>query len=171
MDNIFNFAFVALIVIISLYIILKLLIKQFDPENSKVRLYGIMQGMTNKEIISISSSIINYIFLIYLMVSFINIDLYIVIIVIFLSLLGDILIKNKYVLLNLILSLISLGGLKITYLIHDYIKNEYMSMWMLLLLVFVIIFLFLYLSYMLLKNLKAVVISNKYIRKDGKNAH
>ncbi|MGM9882131.1 MAG: hypothetical protein ACI31S_04745 [Bacilli bacterium] len=171
MNNIFSFAFVALIVIISLYIILKILIKSFDPKNSKVRLYGLMQGMTNREIISISSSIINYIFLIYLMVSFINIDVYIIIIVILLTLISDILIKNKYIILNLILSLISLGGLKITYLIHDYIKNEYMSMWMLLLLVFVMIFVFLYLSYTLLKNLKAVVTSNKYIRKDGQNAH
>ena len=53
------------------------------------------------------------------------------------------------------------------YLIHDYIINEYMDMWMLLLLVFVMLFLFLYLSYTLLKNIKNVVIANKYIRKGG----
>ncbi|UKI26883.1 MAG: hypothetical protein L6V91_09235 [Bacilli bacterium] len=40
---------------------------------------------------------------------------------------------------------------------------------MLLLLVFVMIFMFLYLSYTLLKNLKTVVLANKYIRKGGKN--
>ena len=167
MENVFYFAFAGLIVVISLSLILKILIKKFDPEQSKVRLYGILKGMTNKEIISISSSIINYIFVLYLMISFIDLDIYIVIIVSFLTLLSGILIKNKKVFINLLLNLVSLGGLKVVYLIHDYIINDYMSIWMLLLLVFVIIFLFLYLSYTLLKDLKSVIISNKYIRRGG----
>ena len=139
MNNIFYFAFVGIIVVVSLYIILKILIKKFNPEESKVKLYGILQGMSNREIISISCSIISYVFMIYLMASFID----------------------------LILSAISLVGIKVVYLIHDYIINEYMDMWMLLLLVFVMLFLFLYLSYTLLKNIKNVVIANKYIRKGG----
>ena len=163
----YYFAFAGLIVVISLSLILKILIKKFDPEQSKVRLYGILKGMTNKEIISISSSIINYIFVLYLMISFIDLDIYIVIIVSFLTLLSGILIKNKKVFINLLLNLVSLGGLKVVYLIHDYIINDYMSIWMLLLLVFVMIFLFLYLSYTLLKDLKSVIISNKYIRRGG----
>ncbi len=167
MENVFYFAFAGLIVVISLSLILKILIKKFDPEQSKVRLYGILKGMTNKEIISISSSIINYIFVLYLMISFIDLDIYIVIIVSFLTLLSGILIKNKKVFINLLLNLVSLGGLKVVYLIHDYIINDYMSIWMLLLLVFVMIFLFLYLSYTLLKDLKSVIISNKYIRRGG----
>ena len=167
MENVFYFAFVGLIVVISISFILKVFIKKFDPEQSKVRLYGILKGMTNKEIISISSSIINYIFVLYLMISFIDLDIYIVIIVSFLTLLSGILIKNKKVFINLLLNLVSLGGLKVVYLIHDYIINDYMSIWMLLLLVFVMIFLFLYLSYTLLKDLKSVIISNKYIRRGG----
>ena len=83
MNDIFNFAIVALIVIISIYAILKLLIKKFNPEESKVRLYGILQGMSNSEIISISCSIINYVFMIYLMVSFIDVNIYICAIVLF----------------------------------------------------------------------------------------
>ena len=137
MENVFYFAFAGLIVVISLSLILKILIKKFDPEQSKVRLYGILKGMTNKEIISISSSIINYIFVLYLMISFIDLDIYIVIIVSFLTLLSGILIKNKKVFINLLLNLVSLGGLKVVYLIHDYIINDYMSIWMLLLLVLV----------------------------------
>ena len=147
MKDIFDFAIVALIVIISIYAILKLLIKRFNPEESKVRLYGILQGMSNSEIISISCSIVNYVFMIYLMVSFIDVNIYICSIVLFLTLVSGILIKNKMVFVNMILDMISLGGLKLVYLIHDYIQNEYMSVWMLLLLVFVMIFLFLYLSY------------------------
>ena len=54
MENVFYFAFAGLIVIISLYVILKLLIKKFDPEKSRVRLYGVLGGMSNREIISIS---------------------------------------------------------------------------------------------------------------------
>ena len=73
MSNIFYFAFVGIIVVISLYIILKILIKKFNPEESKVKLYGVLQGMSNREIISISCSIISYIFTIYLMTSFIDI--------------------------------------------------------------------------------------------------
>ena len=49
----------------------------------------------------------------------------------------------------------------------SYIVNEYYSVWMLLLLVFLMIFLLLYLSYTLLKNIKNVVIRNKYVRKGG----
>lgn len=167
MNNIFNFAFTSIIVVISLYIILKILIKKFDPEKSKVKLYGILQGMSNKEIISISCSLVVYIFMIYLMASFIDLDIAIIIIVLSLTLIGGLLIKNKMVLVDLLLSLISLGGIKLVYLIHDYIINEYMDIWMLLLLIFVMIFLFLYLSYTLLKNLKAVIIANKYVRKGG----
>ena len=178
MNNIFYFAFVGIIVVVSLYIILKILIKKFNPEESKVKLYGILQGMSNreiinilriiyKEIISISCSIISYVFMIYLMASFIDLDINIAIIVLFLTLVSGILIKNKKVIIDLILSAISLVGIKVVYLIHDYIINEYMDMWMLLLLVFVMLFLFLYLSYTLLKNIKNVVIANKYIRKGG----
>ena len=169
MNNIFYFAFTSLIVVISLYIILKILIKRFDPEKTKVKLYGILQGMSNSEIISISCSIVTYVFMIYLMASFIDLDIAIITIVLFLTLVGDIFIKNKWVIVDLLLSFISLGGIKIVYLIHDYITNEYMDIWMLLLLVFVMIFLFLYLSYTLLKNLKSVIIANKYIRKGGNN--
>ena len=61
MENVFYFAFAGLIVIISLYVILKLLIKKFDPEKSRVRLYGVLGGMSNREIISISCFIICYI--------------------------------------------------------------------------------------------------------------
>ena len=169
MNNIFYFAFTSLIVVISLYIILKILIKKFDPEKSKVKLYGILQGMSNKEIISISCSLVTYVFMIYLMSSFIDLDWVIITIVLLLTLLGGILVKNKLVIVDLLLSLISLGGIKIVYLIYDYIVNEYMDIWMLLLLVFVMIFLFLYLSYTLLKNLKTVIIANKYVRKGGNN--
>lgn len=167
MNNIFYFAFVGIIVVISLYILLKVLIKKFNPEETKVKLYGILQGMSNKEIISISCSIISYVFMIYLMTSFIDLDIYIAIIILFLTLFSGILIKNKKVIIDVLLTIISLGGLKIVYLIHDYISNEYMDMWLLLLLVFVMIFIFLYLSYTLLKNIKSVVLANKYIRKGG----
>lgn len=167
MDNIFYFAFAGIIVVISLYIILKILIKKFNPEESKVKLYGILQGMSNKEIISISASIVSYIFMIYLMTSFIDLDIYIAIIIISLTLLSGLLIKNRKIIIDIILNIISLGGLKIIYLIHDYIVNEYKDVWMLLLLVFVMIFMFLYLSYTLLKNLKTVILANKYIRKGG----
>lgn len=168
MEFIFNFAMTGLIVVIALYAILKILIKKFDPEKSKVGVFGVLQGMTNKEIISISSSIISYIFMIYLMVSFLDVEIYIISIVMFLTILSGLLIKNKKVIINILLDVFALGGIKAIYLIHDYIINEYMSIWMLLLLVFVMIFLFLYLSYRLLRDLKTVVFANKFIRKGGK---
>ena len=169
MENILYFASVGLIVLISLYTILKILIKKFNPEASKVNIYGILQGMKDSEIISLSCSIVSYIFLLYIMTSFIDLDIYIVIITLTLTLISGILIKNKKVIINLLLDLVSLGGIKLVYLIHDYITNEYYSVWMLLLLVFLMIFLFLYLSYTLLKNIKNVIIRNKYIRKGDNN--
>lgn len=169
MNNIFYFAFTSIIVVICLSIILKVLIKKFNPEKSKVQIYGILQGMSNKEIISISCSVVVYVFMIYLMASFVDLDLTIAIIVLSLTLLSGILVKNKLVIVDLLLSTISLGGIKLVYLIYEYITNEYMDIWMLLLLVFVMLFLFLYQSYTLLKNLKTVIIANKYIRKGGKD--
>lgn len=169
MENILYFASVGLIVLITLYSILKILIKKFNPEASKVNIYGILQGMKNNEIISLSCSIVSYIFLLYIMASFIDLDIYIVIMALTLTLISGILIKNKKVIINLLLDLVSLGGIKLVYLIHDYITNEYYSVWMLLLLVFLMIFLFLYLSYTLLKNLKSIIIRNKYIRKGDNN--
>ena len=101
MDNIFNFAFTSLIVVISLYIILKIAIKRFDPKESKIKLYGILQGMSNKEIISISCSLVIYIFMIYLMSSFVDLDLAIIIIVLSLTLISGILVKNKWIIIDL----------------------------------------------------------------------
>ena len=77
MENVLYFASVGLIVLISLYAILKILIKKFNPEESKVNIYGILQGMKNTEIISLSCSIVSYIFLLYIMASFIDLNLYI----------------------------------------------------------------------------------------------
>ena len=57
MENVFYFAFVGLIVIISLYAILKILIKKFDPEKTRVKLYGILGGMSNKEISAVKYKI------------------------------------------------------------------------------------------------------------------
>lgn len=171
MNNIFYFAFTSIIVVISLYVILKTLIKRFNPEKSKVKLYGILQGMNNREIVSISCSLVVYIFMIYLISSFIDLDWTITIIVLSLALVSDILVKNKItnIIVNFVLSLISLGGIKIVYLLYDYLTNEYWDVWMLLLLVFVMIFMLLYLSYTLLKSLKTVIVANKYIRKGGKS--
>lgn len=168
MENILYFAFVGLIVLISLYIILKILIKKFNPKESKVNIYGILQGMKNTEIISLSCGIVSYIFLLYMMVSFIDLDIFIIVLQLSLTLISGLLIKNKKLPINLLLDLISLGGIKLVYLIHDYLINEYYSVFMLLLLVFLMIFLLLYLSYTLLKNMKYVVLKNKYVRKGGK---
>lgn len=168
MENILYFAFVGLIVLISLYTILKILIKKFNPKESKVNIYGILQGMKNTEIISLSCSIVSYIFLLYMMVSFIDLDIFIIVLQLSLTLISGLLIKNKKLPINLLLDLISLGGIKLVYLIHDYLVNEYYSVWMLLLLVFLMIFILLYLSYTLLKNMKYVVLKNKYVRKGGK---
>lgn len=169
MENIFNFAITCLIVIGSLYFALKLFLKKYNPDNKKVGLFGILQGMNNKEIVSISCSIISYVFMAFLMVSFVDIDLYIIIIILFLTIVSGLLVKNKKIFIDILLSIVSLGGLKLVYLIHDYIINEYMSIWLLLILVFVMIFLFLYFTYTLLKNLKLVVYANKYVRKGGKD--
>ena len=109
--------------------------------------------------------------MIYLISSFIDLDWTIAIIVLSLTLVSDILVKNKIlnIIINFVLSLISLGGIKIVYLLYDYLTNEYWDVWMLLLLVFVMIFMLLYLSYTLLKSLKTVIVANKYIRKGGKS--
>lgn len=168
MNEIFNFGLVSLLVVLSISVILKILVKKFNPEKSKVRLYGILQGMTNSEIISISCIIINFVYLIYLMGSFIDVTSYLIVISLVLIILADILIKNKKIVINIFLNIISLGAIKVIYLIHDYITNEYMSVWMLLLLVFVMIFVFLYLCYNLLRGLNSVVLANKYVRKGGK---
>lgn len=168
MPNIIYFASVSLIVIISLSIILKILIKKFDPSKSKVQIYGLLQGLSNREIISISCYIILYIFVLYIMFSFIKVDYYILIVTTSLVLLGGILIKNKYLIIDILLSLLSTGGLQIVYLLYDYQNNEYQNVWLLLLQVFVMIFLFLYYTYFLLRSLKNAISHNKYVRKGGK---
>lgn len=171
MKDLIYFSATSIIVIALISIILKILVKKFNPEKSKVKLYGLLQGMSNSEIISISCSIISYVFMVYLMASFSDVNIYIIVIILLLSLVSGILIKNKYFFVNVIMDLISLGGIKIVYLIYDYIQNEYMDMWMTLLMVFVMIFLFLYLSYTLLNNLRKVVLANKYVRKGDTNAN
>ena len=103
MENVLYFASVGLIVLISLYAILKILIKKFNPEESKVNIYGILQGMKNTEIISLSCSIVSYIFLLYIMASFIDLNLYIALISLSLTLISGLLIKNKKVIINLLL--------------------------------------------------------------------
>lgn len=161
-----NFFLVGIIFLIVMAVTFKILLKKYSVDNAKIKFYGLFLGMNNKQILSFSMISLNYLFLVYNLISFNNINIIIIFISSILVILSDIILKNyPKGLLNILYEIISLLSIYITNILYNYV-SEQNSPIILVCLVFVIILSVLFYSFTLFKTLNNVIIKDKHIKEE-----
>lgn len=164
--NIIDFLVVGLIFVLVLYVTFKITLKKYSVKASKIKFYGLFLGMNNSSILAFSCITLNYIFLIWCTASFSKLNIIYVAIVTFLMLFTDILIKDyKRIFTDIGLIIINCLCIFVTSLIHDYLFNEYSSIFLLIVLGLVIIFVFLYFTYITFKLLNNIVLKQENLQR------
>jgi len=164
--NIIDFLLVALIFLGVLWITFKVTLKNYDVKSSKIKFYGLFLGMNNSSILAFSCVTLNYIFLIWCTATFSGINVVYVAITTVLILFADILIKDyKRMPIDILFIIINCLCIFVASLIHDYLANEYTSIFLLIILGLVIVFVFLYFTYITFKLLNNIVLKQENLRR------
>ena len=161
-----SFFIMGLIFMIGLGITFKILLKKYSVDNSKIKFYGLFLGMNNRQILSFSMISLNYLFLIYNLLTFGSVNIILIAISSLLVILSDVFMKNyPKGLLNILYEFISLLTIFVCNLLYNYI-SEQESIVIIVCLVLTIILSVLFYSFILLKSLNNVIIKDKYIKEE-----
>lgn len=159
------FVIVAILFMIILSIFFRIILKKFKVQEKNLKWYGLLLNMDNKSLISVSCLSLNYIFLIWLLVTFKQINIAYIAFTFILVLVGDLTMMNfPRIFLNLLNNVIACVAIYIVYLLKDYLANEYMSIPVLIVLILVLIFVFMYFTYNLFKSLNVIAKKHEYIK-------
>jgi len=164
--NIVDFLLVALIFLGVLWVTFKITLKNYNVKSGKIKFYGLFLGMNNSSILAFSCVTLNYIFLIWCTATFSGINVVYVAITTILVLVADILIKDfKRMPIDILFIIINCLCIFVSSLIHDYLANEYTSIFLLIILGLVIVFVFLYFTYVTFKLLNNIVLKQENLRR------
>lgn len=164
--NMIDFLLVALIFLGVLWVTFKITLKNYNVKSSKIKFYGLFLGMNNSSILAFSCVTLNYIFLIWCTATFSGINVVYVAITTILMLMADLLIKDyKRIPIDIIFIVINSLCILVASLIHDYLANEYASIFLLIILGLVIVFVFLYFTYITFKLLNNIVLKQENLRR------
>lgn len=165
LSNFVVFGAIAIIFLFVLFIYFKISLKKYDVNSNKVRFYGFFLGMDDASIIAFSMITLNFIFLAWLMVSFVGLNWLYAVISYVLVILAMVISKQyNRLFINIVFNSINCLCIFIVNYIYDYFMND-SSLYLLVILGFVIIFVFLYLLYITFKWLNEVITKNKYLVK------
>jgi len=161
-----SFLIVGIIFMITLSITFKVLLKKYSVDNTKIKFYGLFLGMNNKQILSFSMISLNYIFLVYCLLSLSEINIIYITFSSLLVIISD-LIMNNYPkgLINILYEIISLFTIFISNILYNFIQEQN-SIPVVICLVFVIILSVLIYSYVLFKSLNNVIVKDKFIKEE-----
>ena len=163
---IFDFLLVALIFLIVLGVTFHITLKKYNVKTSKIKFYGLFLGMKNSSILAFSCITLNYIFLIWCTATFSGINIVYIAITFVLTILTDFLIKDfKRLPIDIVFVAINCLCIYVTALIHDYLINEYSSIFLLIILGLVIIFVFMYFTYVTFKLLNNIVLKQENLQR------
>ena len=161
-----SFLIVGIIFMITLAITFKILLKKYSVDNKKIKFYGLFLGMNNKQILSFSMITLNYLFLVYCLLSFSELNVIYATFSLLLIILSDILIKNyPKGLLNILYGGINLLTIYICNLLYNFI-GEQESIIIVICLLFAIVLSILFYSYVLFKSLNNVIVKDKFIKEE-----
>ena len=161
-----NFVAVVIIFLLVLTIFIKISLKEYCLDNNKIKFYGIFLGMNNKGILSFSIVSLTYIFLIWCLATFTEMNIYYFLIIFILTMASDIISKNyKKIPYNIFFVLTSSLCIYIVNLIYVYLTEKYASIFLILILGLLVIFVFLYFTYNLFKQLNDIVLKQQYLQK------
>ena len=166
MGNLLNFFSVAIVFLIIMFIFFSIYSKKFKITEKNASIYGLFLDLDTKSLIAIASLTINYLFLVWCSFSFTDLNIIYISIIVLLVMIADIALDDfKKLFIDLGLSVINCGAIKIIYIIFNYLQKESFSYILLLTLFLLILFVFLYYTYNLLRQLNNIVVNNKYLKK------
>lgn len=165
MGNLLNFFAVAMVFLVILLIFFTIYSKKFKITEKNASIYGLFLDLDTRSLISIASLTINYLFLVWCSFSFTDLNIIYIAIIILLVMISDIALEDfNKMFVDLGLSIINLGAIKVIYIIFNYIHKEAFSYILLLTLFLLILFVFLYYTYNLFRQLNNIVVNNKYLK-------
>jgi len=164
--NLVSFLIVGLIFMVALAVTFKILLKQYSVDNAKIKFYGLFLGLNNKQILSFAMISLNYIFLVYNLLTFNNVNIILITISFILVILSDIIIKNyPKGLINILYEAISILTIFVNNLLYNYIIDQNSTI-VIICIIFVIILSVLLYSFVLFKSLNNVIIKDKFIKEE-----
>ena len=159
------FFIVAVIFLVVIAVSFKIFCRKFKFDDKNVEIYGLLLNLNTTSLISISTMTINYLFLVWWLISFKGLNVIYVAITLVLVLISEAVIDNfKGLPLSMLLSGINCGAIHLIYLIHQYVTLEESSYLLLVVLVLVVVFVFLYFTYNLFRQINNIVIKHKYLK-------
>ena len=165
MGNLLNFFAVAVVFLIILLVFFGIYAKKFKITDKNASIYGLFLDLDTRSLIAIASLTINYLFLVWCSFSFTDLNIIYVAIIILLVMVTDIVLDDfKKMFVDIGLSFVNCGAIKIIYIIFNYLHTEAFSYILLLTLFLLILFVFLYYTYNLFRQLNNIVVKNKYLK-------
>ena len=163
--NLLNFFAVAIVFLIILFVLFGVFLKKFKITERNASIYGLFLDLDTRSLISIASLTIYYLFFFCCSFSFTDLNIIYVAIIVLLVMISDIVLDDfKKMFVDLGLSVVNMGAIKVIYIIFNYIYKKSFSYILLLTLFLLILFVFLYYTYNLFRQLNNVVVNNKYLR-------
>ena len=164
--HLISFLIVGLIFMGALAITFKILLKKYSVDNGKIKFYGLFLGLNNKQILSFSMISLNYIFLVYNLLTFNKVNIILLTFSCLLVIISDILIKNyPKGLMNILYEIISILTILVNGMLYAYIEDQ-SSIMVLICIIFVIILSVLFYSFVLFKSLNNVIVKDKFIKEE-----
>ena len=159
------FFVVAVIFLTVIAVAFKIFCKHFKFNDKNVEIYGLLLNLNTTSLISIATITINYLFLVWWLISFNGANIIYIAITLVLVLISEAVIDNfKGLPLSMLLTLFNCAGIHIVSLIHNYVTNEAFSYILTIVLALVVIFIFLYFTYNLFRQINNIVIKHKYLK-------
>lgn len=160
-----NFFIVAVVFLIVIAIAFRIFCKKFKFSDKNVEIYGLLLNLNTSSLISIATITINYLFLVWCLISFQGMNVIYIAITLILVLLSEAVIDHfKGLPLSLLLSIVNCIAIHVVYLIFHYITVEHFSYLLLVVMGLVLIFVFLYFTYYLFRQINNIVVKNKYLK-------
>lgn len=139
--------------------------RHFKFNDKNVEIYGLLLNLNTTSLISIATITINYLFLVWWMISFNGINIIYIAITLVLVLISEAVIDNfKGLFLSMVLSIVNCVAIHVTSLIYQYVIVEELSYLLLIVLGLVVLFVFLYFTYNLFRQINNIVIKHKYLK-------
>ena len=146
--NLLNFFSVAIVFLIILLVVFNIYSKKFKITERNASIYGLFLNLNSSSLIAIASITIQYLFLVWCSMSFTDLNIIYISIIVLLVMISDIAQDDfKKLFIDLGLSIINCGAVKIIYIIYKYLHEESFSYILLLTLFLLILFFFLYYTY------------------------
>ena len=159
------FFVVAVIFLLVIAIAFRIFCKHFKFNDKNVEIYGLLLNLNTTSLVSIATITINYLFLVWWMISFNGVNVIYMAITLVLVLISEAVIDNfKGLPLSMLLSFANCGAIHIIHLIYDYVTVEEFSWLLMVVLGLVVLFVFLYFTYNLFRQINNIVIKHKYLK-------